>query len=67
MAAWLLLLPAHHLPFPSWQAAPAAALAPAPARPADAPPARRVSVGPPLELGVWAEEGPRAQQAGAGH
>ena len=26
MAAWLLLPPARHLPFPSWQAAPAAAL-----------------------------------------
>ena len=38
-------------PFPSWQAAPVAALAPAPAGPADAPPARRVNVGPPL--GTW--------------
>ncbi len=49
-------LPAHRGPFPSWQAAPAAALAPAPAKPADAPPARRVSVrGLLWECGVWAE------------
>ena len=48
-------LPAHRGPFPSWQAAPAAALAPAPAKPADAPPARRVSVrGLLWECGVWA-------------
>lgn len=49
-------VPAHCWPFPSRQAAPAAALAPAPAKPADAPPARRVSVrGLLWECGVWAE------------
>ena len=49
-------LPAHRWPFPPQQAAPAAALAPAPARPADVSPARRVGVGTPLETqggGGW--------------